>query len=56
MVSRTILPYMALLASAKARDVPSGVKSLYDAVVSQGQCNNILQDGFLSADDGDYSR
>ena len=50
-----VLSLLGLLATANARDIPENVRKLYDSIVGQGECQNELQGGFLSADDGDYS-
>lgn len=39
-----------LVALASARDVPTNVRDFYNSIVSQGQCNNVLADGFYSSD------
>ena len=55
MVSSKLAPALAFVALATARDIPASVKKVYDSIVSQGECENILADGFLSIDDGDDS-
>ncbi|KAF7560638.1 hypothetical protein G7046_g3518 [Stylonectria norvegica] len=47
----------SLIALASARDVPANVKTFYNSIVAQKQCNNILATGFHSTDGdaGTYS-
>ncbi|KAI1817482.1 chitosanase [Poronia punctata] len=56
MASRTaVLALSALAGVALAKDIPQNVQALYDSIVSQGECNNVLQDGFYASDGGDNS-
>lgn len=52
---RTVLLGLGCAAAAGAAEVPASVRSLYDDIVSKGECSNSLQCGFLSAEDGDDS-
>lgn len=38
------------LGLAASRDIPGNVKNFYDAIVTQGQCNNVLASRFHSSD------
>lgn len=47
---RTPLVASLLVALVGARDVPANVRDFYDSVVGQGECSNVLADGFYSTD------
>ncbi|KAI3317433.1 chitosanase [Xylariaceae sp. AK1471] len=47
-----LLALSALVGASLARDVPQGVRNLYNSIKAKGQCSNILQDGFYALEEG----
>lgn len=52
-----LLAASVLLGVATARDIPTNVETFYKSIVKQGECNNVLVEGFHSSDNdsGDFS-
>ncbi|KAI0197981.1 chitosanase [Astrocystis sublimbata] len=47
-----LLALSAFVGASLARDVPQNVRDLYDSIVGQGACSNVLQGGFYALQDG----
>jgi len=47
---RALLVAALLSSSVVARDIPENVKTFYDKIRKQGQCDNVLAGGFHSSD------